>query len=90
MKRHYQATKLKVRADRNETDFSTDSVFASLSPYMISKISGELTRVMMEAAQQYLYERSLSELQRSFNATAFADKNPSYQDFSDNTKNDTT
>jgi hypothetical protein len=88
MRRHYSAKKLKPALYTQLRQAET--VLWNQPPYLIAKLSGELTRVMIEAAQQYIYEKTLSELRRGFRHAAFTDENPLYQEFSVNSKKDTT
>jgi hypothetical protein len=47
-----------------------------LPPYVIAKFSGELVKVMSEAAEQYISERCFRELKKDFDQEAFQLKNP--------------
>ncbi|TCL58295.1 hypothetical protein EDC14_104331 [Hydrogenispora ethanolica] len=89
MKRHYAAKKMRFSLGRDQMH-RYESELWNLPPYFLGKLGGELSRVMLEAAQSYIFQKSLEESHRSFDAAAFPDKKPSYQDFSDTSKNHTT
>lgn len=48
-----------------------------LSPFAISRFSGELAQVMLNAANSYIYEKCLAEQKQDFLNEAFPDQKPS-------------
>ncbi len=46
-----------------------------LSPYEISKFSGELFQVMADAAQNYIYQKSLAAIREEFQAKVTQNQN---------------
>lgn len=38
-----------------------------MPPYIVARFGGELTQIMLEAAQEYIYEKCLSEARKVFN-----------------------
>ncbi len=89
MKRHYAAKKLRFTLDPKELARYEED-FWNLPPYLIGRFGGELSRVMLEAAQQYIFDQTLGAAQSRFDAAAFPDKKPPHQEFSDTSRNDTT
>jgi hypothetical protein len=47
-----------------------------LSPYEVAQFSGELVQVMVNAAQNYIYEKSLSEIKNEFQQKLIRNQNP--------------
>jgi hypothetical protein len=75
--RHYRQTQLK-NPHPNQRLFSPyiNSVW-QLSPYAVAQFSGELIKVMADAAQHYIYEKSLSEIKKEFQQKLQHNQNPS-------------
>lgn len=46
-----------------------------MPPYIIARFGGELTQVMLEAAQKYITEKCLTEIRKSFNKEITVDQN---------------
>lgn len=46
-----------------------------MPPYIVARFGGELTQVMLEAAQEYITEKCLTEIRTSFNKEITADQN---------------
>lgn len=38
-----------------------------LPPYVVARFGGELTKIMLKAAQEYIIEKCLTEVRHSFN-----------------------
>lgn len=47
----------------------------NMPPYIIARFGGELTQIMLEAAREYIAERCLTEVQKSFNKEIAVDQN---------------
>lgn len=45
-----------------------------MSPYIVARFGGELTLVMLEAAQNYIAEKCLTEIRKGFNKELNADQ----------------
>jgi hypothetical protein len=71
MQRHY----IKKRLKNQGNGFTTllPSVW-TLSPYEVARFGGELSQVMLEAAQRYITEKSLFKQKTLFEQTIFQDK----------------
>lgn len=73
MNRHFKKTKL-----FNRSLFPIlphDKSIWDLSPLAVAQFGGELTRVMLEAAEQYIIEKSLLNQKKVFEDAAFHQKN---------------
>ncbi len=65
MIRHYSQRKLKNSDSEQKIGLPLMPVW-KLSPYEIAKFSGELIKVMTDAAESYVYQKTLSELRKDF------------------------
>lgn len=73
MNRHYAKTKLFNPSTRRlaaMADFGQS--LWELPPYVIARFGGELSKVMLEAAQDYIYLRCLEQQRQTFKGAAFA------------------
>ena len=81
MMRHFSEQKLRnsVPGQRmvslKKQPFPEES-FWQMPPYIIAKFGGELTQVMLKAAEQYIFERSLAAQKKDFNNEAFHNEKP--------------
>ncbi|MGE5580972.1 MAG: hypothetical protein ACM3X9_00375 [Bacillota bacterium] len=66
MNRHYRQPKLKHPHPYQRLNTPAIPVVWKLSPYEVARFSGELLQVMGEAAQKYIYEKSLAEIKKDF------------------------
>gem|GEM_PF-711158 len=73
LKRHYVKAKLFNHSGR-PIDIFPESVW-NLPPYVIARFGGELTRVMVSAAQQYISQQCLNKQQQIFEREAFGPEN---------------
>jgi hypothetical protein len=71
MKRHYFQKRLKNHSAQLSPPLP--SVW-ELSPFEVARFGGELTKVMLEAAQRYISEKSVLKQQSLFASNAFHDK----------------
>lgn len=88
MQRHYPKTKLypnsKLTLDQNQ------SSIWELPPYLIAQFGGELSRVMLEAAQEYIFQTVLAQEQKVFRQTAFSSSILPNTEFSENSNKNVT
>lgn len=81
MIRHFSKRKLKnPNLNRKlvlfqKQTFCEDS-FWQMPPYIIAKFGGELTQVMLNAAEQYIFEKSLAKQKKDFKKEAFQNEKP--------------
>jgi hypothetical protein len=75
--RHYRQTKLKNTDPNQRFNYPSVASVWQLSPYEVSRFSGELLQVMANAAQLYIYEKSLSEIKKEFQRKLIQNQNPS-------------
>ena len=66
MIRHYPHHQLKSSDPRWRFNPPVPTSVWHLSPYEISAFSGELFQVMSDAAQHYIYEKSLAAIRKEF------------------------
>ncbi|MGE5604946.1 MAG: hypothetical protein ACM3YE_04555 [Bacteroidota bacterium] len=45
-----------------------------MPPYIVARFGGELTQVMLEAAQKYITEKCITEIRKDFNKEITADQ----------------
>lgn len=72
MKRHYFKAKLVNPSHRLASLADDEYLLWQLPPYLIARFGGEISQVMLEAAQKYIYLRCLEHQRQSFKATAFS------------------
>jgi hypothetical protein len=77
MIRHYQYHQLKNIDPRWHFNPPVLHSIWELSPYEISKFSGELFQVMADAAQNYIYQKSLAAIRKEFQQRLTQNQNPS-------------
>jgi hypothetical protein len=70
MIRHYPKSKL-FNHSTSQLIPEEISIWSSLPPYTIARFGGELSQVMLKAAEQYIFEKSLAYQQQSFEKAAF-------------------
>lgn len=75
MHRHYQKNKLFNRSTSHL--LSDEPSIWSMGPYFLARFGGELSRVMLTAAEQYIFEKSLAFQRQSFEKAAFSKSSPS-------------
>lgn len=85
MIRHFSKHKLKNSSTGAKLVQPRGSVW-QLPPYEIAYFSGQLFQVMMNAAQDYMANRSLQELHREFARNAFHPQDQGKQFFSETSK----
>lgn len=47
----------------------------NMPPYVVARFGGELTQIMLKAAQEYITEKCLTEVHNSFNKEITTDQN---------------
>ena len=77
MNRHYRQIKLKNLNPSQRLNIPPLTSVWNLSPYEVAQFSGELIQVMAQAAQNYIYEKSLFEIKKEFQRELMQNKNPS-------------
>jgi len=76
LNRHFPHHKLKNINPAGHLDRPLVTSVWKLSPYEIAQFSGELIQVMASAAQNYIYEKSLSEIKKEFEQKLVQNQNP--------------
>lgn len=89
MIRHYREKILKKVNTNQNFNFPTNQSIWLLPPYLIANFSGELIKVMADAAQQYIYQKSLAELKKIFSEEVHL-KNPQEEVSSETSKKNAT
>ena len=77
MNRHYRQARLKNIDPHQHLFLPPNQSVWQLSPYAVAQFSGELIQVMTRAAQNYIYEKSLSEIKKEFQRKLLQNQNPS-------------